>query len=82
MIEKIAQILCELVRNESISANSNLDIIDYIERLLASSGVSARRIPSSDGRKACRCVHDLAGLFCRRRLQQFVSSGTAEPYLD
>jgi acetylornithine deacetylase len=52
MIEKIAQILCELISNESISANSNLDIIDYIERLLASSGVSARRVPSSDGRKA------------------------------
>jgi acetylornithine deacetylase len=52
MIEKIAQILCELISNQSISANSNLDIIDYIERLLASSGVSARRVPSSDGRKA------------------------------
>ena len=35
MIEEIAQILCELISNESISANSNLDIIDYIERLLA-----------------------------------------------
>ena len=52
MIERIAQILCELISIESISANSNLDIIDYIERLLASSGVSARRVPSSDGRKA------------------------------
>jgi acetylornithine deacetylase len=56
MIEKIAQILCELISNESISANSNLDIIDYIERLLASSDVSARRVPSSDGRKASLLV--------------------------
>lgn len=52
MIEKIAQILSELISIESISANSNLDIIAYIERLLALSGVSARRVPSSDGRKA------------------------------
>jgi acetylornithine deacetylase len=52
MIEKIAQILSDLISIESISANSNLDIIAYIERLLASSGVSARRVPSSDGRKA------------------------------
>lgn len=52
MIERIAQILCELISIESISANSNLDIIAYIEKVLASSGVSARRVPSPDGRKA------------------------------
>jgi acetylornithine deacetylase len=52
MIERIAQILCELISIESISANSNLDIIAYIEKILASSGVSARRVPSPDGRKA------------------------------
>jgi len=51
-IEKITQILCELIRFESVSARSNLDIIEYIERLLASSNVSARRVPSADGRKA------------------------------
>jgi acetylornithine deacetylase len=52
MIDKIAQILCELISIESISANSNLDIIAYIEKILASSGVSARCVLSSDGRKA------------------------------
>ena len=52
MIDRIAQILCELIRFESISANSNLDIIAYIERLLAASGVESRRVPSPDGCKA------------------------------
>jgi acetylornithine deacetylase len=52
MIERIAQILCELISIESISSNSNLDIIAYIERILASSGVSSRRVPSPDGCKA------------------------------
>jgi acetylornithine deacetylase len=52
MIDKIAQILCELISIESISANSNLDIIACIEKILASSGVSARCVLSSDGRKA------------------------------
>lgn len=52
MIERIAQILCDLISIESISANSNLDIIVYIERMLASSDVSSRRVPSPDGRKA------------------------------
>ncbi len=52
MIEKIAQILCELISIESISSNSNLDIINYIERILTSSDVPACRVPSSDGGKA------------------------------
>jgi acetylornithine deacetylase len=52
MIARIAQILCDLISIESISPNSNLDIVVYIERILASSGVSSRRVPSPDGRKA------------------------------
>jgi acetylornithine deacetylase len=52
MIERIAQILCELISIESISANSNLEIIAYIEKILASSAVSAQRVPSPDGNKA------------------------------
>lgn len=52
MIEKIAEILCDLIRIESISTRSNLDIVEYIERALATSGVSARRVPSADGHKA------------------------------
>jgi acetylornithine deacetylase len=52
MIDTAAQILCELIRIESISANSNLDIIAYIERVLAAAGVTSRRVPSGDGNKA------------------------------
>jgi acetylornithine deacetylase len=51
MIDRIAQILCELISIESISSNSNLDIIAYIETILASSNISTRRVPSPDGRK-------------------------------
>jgi acetylornithine deacetylase len=46
------RILGDLIRIDSISANSNLDIIAYIEQLLATSGVASRRVPSPDGRKA------------------------------
>ncbi|WP_315830716.1 acetylornithine deacetylase [Bradyrhizobium prioriisuperbiae] len=52
MIEKITQILCDLIRFQSISSNSNLDIVGYIEELLQADGVSARRIPSPDGQKS------------------------------
>ncbi|MCA1453001.1 acetylornithine deacetylase [Bradyrhizobium sp. BRP22] len=52
MVERVAEILSELIRIESISANSNLDLVAYIERILASSGVSARRVPAPDGHKA------------------------------
>lgn len=52
MIDTAAQILCELIRIETISAHSNLDIIAYIERVLATSGVESRRVLSTDGNKA------------------------------
>jgi acetylornithine deacetylase len=52
MIDRITQILHDLIRFESISSNSNLDIIDYIEEMLRSHGIPARRVPSQDGRKS------------------------------
>lgn len=52
MIDRIAQILCDLICIESVSTNSNLDIIMYIEKILSASAVSARRVPSPDGCKA------------------------------
>ena len=52
MIENITQVLCELIRYESVSENANLDIVSYIERAFAAAGIQSRRIPSSDGRKA------------------------------
>lgn len=47
-----ADILKELVGFVSVSANSNLDIIAYIEARLASLGIASRRIPDKTGQKA------------------------------
>jgi acetylornithine deacetylase len=47
-----ADILTELVGFASVSANSNLDIIAYIEARLASLGIASRRIPDKTGQKA------------------------------
>jgi acetylornithine deacetylase len=52
MIERIAQILRDLIRFDSISSNSNLDIIGYIEEMLHANGIPAQRVPSPDGCKA------------------------------
>jgi len=47
-----ADILKELVGFASVSANSNLDIITYIEARLAPLGIASRRIPDKTGQKA------------------------------
>ncbi len=47
-----ADILTELVGFASVSANSNLDIIAYIEARLALLGITSRRIPDRTGQKA------------------------------
>lgn len=47
-----ADILKELVGFASVSANSNLDIIAYIEARLAPLGIASRRIPDRSGLKA------------------------------
>ncbi|MGE4250395.1 MAG: acetylornithine deacetylase [Parvibaculaceae bacterium] len=45
-------ILDRLVGFQTVSARSNLDLVDYVEELLARRGIKARRIPDGTGRKA------------------------------
>lgn len=45
-------ILERLVKFESVSVNSNLDIIDYIDNFLHTRGFSVHRIPSIDAKKS------------------------------
>lgn len=47
-----AEILKALIGFPSVSANSNLDIIAYVEDRLARHGIAARRIPDRSGKKA------------------------------
>ena len=44
--------LDRLIGFATVSADSNLDLIDYVEAVLAAEGIEARRIPDSTGRKA------------------------------
>lgn len=44
--------LDRLIGFATVSAQSNLELIDYVEAVLASEGIKARRIPDSTGRKA------------------------------
>lgn len=46
------RILADLVGFDTTSRNSNLELIDYVERWLAQHGVAARRVPDETGRKA------------------------------
>ncbi len=52
MIERTTQILCDLIRFESVSSNSNLDIVSYIEEILRTNGIPAQRVLSPDGQKS------------------------------
>ena len=45
-------ILERLIKFESISVNSNLNIIDYIDEFLNTRGFSVHRVPSGDGKKS------------------------------
>lgn len=45
-------ILDALIRFPSVSSESNLDIVEWIEGYLSQHGVTARRIPDATGRKA------------------------------
>jgi acetylornithine deacetylase len=49
---RTAEILSDLIGFASVSSQSNLDIIEYIEAYLARYGISSRRIPDATGRKA------------------------------
>ncbi|RUS59156.1 acetylornithine deacetylase [Pseudorhodobacter sp. E13] len=46
------EILDHLVGFRSVSSNSNLDLIDWVERYLASHGVAAHRVYNPEGTKA------------------------------
>jgi acetylornithine deacetylase len=46
------QILADLVGFDTTSRNSNLALIDYVERYLAKHGVSSKRVPDETGLKA------------------------------
>jgi acetylornithine deacetylase len=52
MIDRMTQILGDLIRFESISSNSNLDIINYIEEIFRTNSILARRVLSPDGQKS------------------------------
>jgi acetylornithine deacetylase len=41
-----------LVGFQTVSARSNLDLVDYVEELLARHGIAAKRIPDASGKKA------------------------------
>jgi acetylornithine deacetylase len=50
--DRIRKLLADLVAFDTTSDRSNLPLIDYVERYLASFGISARRIVDGTGQKA------------------------------
>jgi acetylornithine deacetylase len=50
--ERIRRLLADLVGFNTVSDRSNLPLIDYIEKYLASFGISGRRLPDDTGQKA------------------------------
>jgi acetylornithine deacetylase len=50
--ETVIALLTKLVAFDSVSRNSNLPIIDFIENYLSPLGIKCKRIPSSDGSKS------------------------------
>lgn len=54
--QRITALLADLVGFDTTSHKSNLALIDYVERYLASHGVSALRIPDATGEKAALWV--------------------------
>ena len=51
------ELLERLVSFPTVSANSNLDLIDFVEDYLTSLGVSATRVPDETGEKAALYAH-------------------------
>jgi acetylornithine deacetylase len=51
-LESTLATLDRLVGFPTVSAQSNLDLVDYVEELLAGHGIAARRIPDATGKKA------------------------------
>jgi len=57
MTEPVLEILDRLIRFDTVSANSNLALIDYVQDFLTARGFDTHRIPDGTGQKA--------GLFAR-----------------
>ncbi|TJX00423.1 M20/M25/M40 family metallo-hydrolase, partial [Neisseria gonorrhoeae] len=68
--DRIRKLLADLVAFDTVSDRSNLPLIDYIERYLASLGVSGQRIVDDTGQKSSLWVtigpQDKAGLVLSR----------------
>jgi acetylornithine deacetylase len=52
-VDKTIEILAALVGFDTVSRNSNLALVDWVEAYLGDLGVSPRRIPDATGAKAC-----------------------------
>jgi acetylornithine deacetylase len=46
------EVLTDLVAFDTTSRGSNLELIEYVEKLLAGHGIASRRVPNSEGTKA------------------------------
>jgi len=51
-LKRTEEILKRLIEYKSISSNSNLDIVEYIESYLHKFSIGSRRVPDSTGKKA------------------------------
>src|SRR5262245_29399561 len=51
-LDRTIEILATLVGYPSVSSQSNLDIVGYIEACLSERGIASRRIPDVTGKKA------------------------------
>jgi len=64
--DRIRKLLADLVGFDTVSDRSNLPLIDYVEKYLASFGISGQRIVDETGQKAALWVtigpEDKAGL--------------------
>jgi acetylornithine deacetylase len=52
LLARCLAILADLVAFDTVSRNSNLDLIDWVERHLAMQGIASRRFPDETGQKA------------------------------
>lgn len=51
------ELMAKLISFPTVSRDSNLDLIDWVEGYLASHGVTATRVPNDDGTKAALYAH-------------------------
>ena len=51
------ELMAKLISFPTVSRDSNLDLIDWVEGYLASHGVTATRVPNDDRNKAALYAH-------------------------